>query len=251
MRKIGIVILLIVVIAGCSGLRRAGKTGNMREVSRTVSLAEVAEQNLSNENFSIQKAKIDLDYGGGGVSFLASIRHVVPDKYLISLRMGTGIEVGRIYIDKDTILANDRINKVFYYGKSSVLSAKYGIPVELIPALFGDFVGETGDVGQNSGCSNGILSVDTYLKGLKLKYEVDCSTSKSVSLRQEGYSTASGDIKYDNFEKKGGKLIPKDVILNHTESGSKLRITFEKIETPWEGNVEFIPGNRYERIELR
>lgn len=251
MRKITVLFLVVALFSGCSGIKKAAKTGKGNAFRGEVSLEEVRVQNLSNGNFNIQKAEIDFDSGNTGVSFIANIRHVVPDKYLISLRMRTGIEVGRIYIDRDTILANDRINKILYYGKSSVLSAKYGIPFDLIPALFGDFVGEPESMARLPECSEGRLNVNSYLKGVRLMYGIDCDSKKAISLKQEGYSGTSGEINYGNFEKNGGKLSPSEITLNHKESGSILNIKFEKIETDWNGTIEFVPGNRYDRVELR
>ncbi|HLN55777.1 MAG TPA: DUF4292 domain-containing protein [Bacteroidales bacterium] len=251
MRKIVVLILVVAVLSGCSGIKRAGKTGKGSDIRGEVSLEDVRDQNLSNGNFYIQKAEIDFESGNSSVSFIANIRHIVPDKYLISLRMRTGIEVGRIYIDRDTILANDRINKILYYGKSSVLSAKYGIPFDLIPALFGDFVGDPESIARIPECIEGMSTVNSYLRGVRLVYGIDCGNKKAVSLMQEGYSGTSGQIIYGNFEKNGGRLSPSEITLNHKESGSILNIKFERIETDWNGTIEFVPGNRYDRVELR
>lgn len=251
MRKIILLYLVIALVSGCSGIKRTGKIGKGKEFNSAIALAEVADQNLSSGNFYIQKAEIDFDSDNAGFSFIATIKHVVPDQYLISLRMRTGIEVGRIYLDKDTILANDRINKILYYGKSSVLSARYGVPFDLIPVIFGDFVGEKEFAGEKTECLDGHLAVTSYLKGVRLLYNINCNSKKAVSLKQEGYSVASGEIIYDNFEKNSGKLSPSEITLNHKESGSTLHIKFEKVETPWNGELEFIPGNKYKRVELR
>lgn len=251
MRKIILLYLVVAVLSGCSGIKKAGKTGKGKELSGAVSITDVTEQNLSSGNFYIQKAEVDFDNNNAGFSFIATIKHVVPDQYLISLRMRTGIEVGRIYVDKDTIMANDRINRILYYGKSSVLSARYGVPFELIPVIFGDLVGEAESVNQKSECHDGTIAVNSYLKGVRLMYNIDCSSKKAVLLKQEGYSGASGEIMYGNFEKNGGKLSPSEITLNHKESGSTLHLKFEKVEIPWEGAIEFVPGNKYDRVELR
>lgn len=240
------------IVTGCSGIRKAEKSGGRgKDVKGTVVLSDLGKQNLSNKNFYIQKAEVDFDSPNSGISLIATIKYVVPDQYLISLRMKTGIEIARIYVDSDTVLANDRINRKLLHGEPSALSARYGIPLDIIPVIFGDFVGEVTGSQQQANCENGTVNVGSYIKGVKLVYDIDCSHQKPVKVRQESYSGITSGIQYDDFAKNGEGSIPRVITLTHHESGSTVKIKIEKIEAPWDGTIEFIPGSRYEHVELK
>jgi len=250
LRKI-ILLCLIAGITGCSGIRRIGKGGEEFKKD-DIALVDVINQNLSKESFYIQKANIEYENGNTTVSFIATVKYVIPDEYLISLRLKSGIEIARIYMNPDTIMANDRINKRFYYGKPDFLSARYGVPLEVLPVIFGDLITTDETKNLKFKCMEGKMLIDSYVKGLKIEYEVDCTKRKSIVLRQEGsYSGTSAEITYNKFEKQGNTMIPGEIIIYHKESGSNLKLRVEKVETPWKGSIEFIPGIRYEKMELR
>lgn len=243
---------LLAIVTGCSGIRKAGRSaGKGKDVKGTVAITDLENQNLSNHNFYIQKAEVDFDSPNSGLSFIATIKYVIPDQYLISLRMKTGIEIARIYLDSDTVLANDRINRKLIHGEPSALSARYGIPLDIIPVIFGDFIGDSSDEQQQVNCENGTVSVGTYIKGVKLVYDIDCGQRKPVQVRQESYSGITSGIQYDDFIKNGDGSIPRLITLTHHESGSTVKIKVEKIEAPWNGTIEFVPGSRYEHVELK
>ncbi len=242
---------LIIVLTGCGGIRKTGRN-RVDSGNAEITLTDVTSQNLSNENFYIQKANVEIENGNTSLTFMATIKYIVPDEYLVSLRLRSGIELARIYLNSDTIMANDRINKIYYSGKPDFLSARYGIPAAVLPVIFGDLVT---DPEMNTGplkCEDGKVMVNTYIKGLKINYEINCGSRKSIAMRQEGsYSGAGGEIKYGKFENQGNKTFPKEISIFHKESGSNLKLIIEKVESPYNGSIEFIPGSRYKRMELR
>lgn len=234
-------------------MKRAGKSdgGALSGREDAVLLNDVMSQNLSNKGFYIQKADVEFDSDDGGMNFVATIKFMVPDKYLISVRMLVGIEVARIYISSDTVLVNDRINRTLYYGDPAVLLSKYGVPFEIFPVVFGDLITVPAP-NDRLRCVEGKVLVNAYVKGMKLVYEVDCGNRKPLAVRQEGsYKGEFADITYSGFKKNNDIVIPGEIAVNHRGSGSRLKIRIDKVETPWEGNVEFIPGNRYQRVELK
>lgn len=241
-------------MTGCSGIRRAGKaTGDDRPgKGGPVTFENIVTQNISNQNYFIEKAEIDVDAGGTGVSFMATVKFVMPDEYLISLRMIAGIEAARIYINSDTVLVNDRINRILYYGDPDKLGAKYGITPELIPVLFGDFISDETGKGSQNDCQDGKVFLDTFVKGAKLVYEVDCNKKKISGLQQEGsLNNSLSRLNYSDYIKSGNMLTPSFIRFIHNSSGSRVDIKIDRIIVPWEGEIEFIPGNRYEKIQLR
>jgi hypothetical protein len=248
-----VVILLFIVISGCSTLRKTGRSDReLRDDEISLLTTEdLINENLSRYNFFIQKAIIDYKSDDQSIRLLANIRFVVPDKYLISLRLTAGLEIVRIYIDADTILANDRINRTLYYGKPEFISSKYGIPFEIIPAIFGDFVQGNTNLGDNIECQDGMSQRDSYLKGMKLVYEIDCTKRKTMNVRQEASTNSQVNILYSEYQKINNVVTPLKIALSNVKTGLNISMNIERIEVPWNGTIDFSPGNNYEKVELK
>jgi hypothetical protein len=210
------------------------------------------KQNLTNNSFFIQKAQIEVSSDEVNQKFNGSIKFVTPGKYLISLKSKAGIEAARIFLSDDTILINDRINRKLYYGKPEVLNRKYGISSSLIPIVLGDYVKDNKSNNENIPCSEGKLDLESFVNGLKISYTVDCKKAKIILAQQKGsLNNVVTEINYGDFIKTGDILTPAKIHIKYIKSMVNIDIRIEKIESPWNGNIEFIPGNKYELIELR
>ena len=253
MQKIITTILIFSLLTGCSAARKAARTDTrIFGKSDVITKEEVLGNNLTSGSFYIRKAEISIQSDGEDQKFVATIRFTLPGEYLISLRSRTGIEAARIFVTKDTILANDRINRILYYGKPDVLSIRYGIPYEILPVLFGDYI--TGIVGGNEieKCSDGNLVKNDFIKGLKLNYIIDCKRGKIIRAEREGaIGQPSNEMEFGEFVKYGGIEVPSQIKITDNRSKSVIQIELDKIERPWDGTIEFIPGNSYDLIELR
>lgn len=248
-----IFISLIVFTLGCSGIRRTGRSAADISGRGDFTSAEILKsRNLTNNNFFIQKAEIDVSSEEMSGKFIASIKFVIPDKYLISVRSRTGIEVARILLSADTVLINDRINRKLYHGDPEVVNIRYGIPLDIMPILLGDYVSDSEQDNTIQKCSGGMIKVENYVKGMKVNYTVDCRKAKIVKAEQEGsMSNVITEIEYDDFGKIGNTLMPGLIRIMHVKTMTSLILRIGKTESPWEGNIDFIPGSRYELIELR
>lgn len=253
MQKIINIILIFSLLTGCSASRKATRTDNVVFGKNDIITKEaVLGNNLTSGNFYIRKAEISIQSEGLDQKFVATIRFTLPGEYLISLRSRTGIEAARIYVTNDTILANDRINRILYYGKPDVLSVRYGIPYEILPVLFGDYI--TGMVGGNETekCTDGNLIKNDFIKGLKLNYIIDCKRGKIIRAEREGgIGKLINEMEFSEFVKYGGIEVPSQIKITDSRSNSVIQIELDKIERPWDGTIEFIPGNSYDLIELR
>jgi hypothetical protein len=252
LRKIIFIYLIVLLVSGCSGARRASRSATgAGEKAGSVSIKEVALQNLTATGFFIPKAEVEISSDGDNMRFLASVRFDPVGKYLISLRTRTGIEAARIYIDKDTVLGNDRINRVLYYGKPAVLSRLYGIPFDILPVVFGDIIGDNINDVVNR-CGGGTFRSEQVVKGNRMNYRVDCGRRKIVSAESEGnFMTSESKIEFADFIETDGISVPSKIRINHIRSGTMITIGIGNIERPWSGSVELIPGGRYKKIELR
>ncbi|MGC1390012.1 MAG: DUF4292 domain-containing protein [Bacteroidales bacterium] len=253
MRKIIVILILVAIATGCSITRNVSNI-NLERSNRLVSnnvVESVIEQNITNTGFFIQKAEIEFINEKGKEIFISSIKYEKPDKYLISLKSRSGIEGARIYISNDTILVNDRISKVLYYGTAYYLRTKYGFSQAVLPLVFGDIIIEKNCENNQIKCSEEKVNIRCGVKGLFLNYSIDCKKRKTILVDQmSNYVKQSINIKYEKFFNVGPILIPKMIEINDYEYNTTLRIKILKIESPWTGNIRFIPGKGYELIKL-
>ncbi|HEX2976270.1 MAG TPA: DUF4292 domain-containing protein, partial [Bacteroidales bacterium] len=209
------------------------------------------ENNLVVQGFFIQKAEVEISGKDIHQKLLASIKFNPPDTYNISLRLRTGIEVARIFLTGDTVLANDRINRRLYKGKSSVLGRRYGIGIESLPLIFGDFH-PSGKEQPTVKCENGLAEFRSFQHGMSLVYYADCNLAKVVKILQNSSLGSGGnEILFDDFIHTGDIVIPSDIRMSQPGQDISVRIRIVKIEKPWSGSAAFFPGNRYEVIELK
>jgi hypothetical protein len=205
-------------------------------------------QNITNNGFFIQKAEIEIITPGGREKLIGTIKFEKPDKYLISIKSRTGIEGARIYITKDTVLVNDRINKKLYSGTAGYLKLKYGVSQNLLPLLSGDIILDPTCENIAVKCKDERARINCPVKGVYLYYTVDCKASKTnmVSFGEQGVS-----VKYENYFVLNTIMLPRNVDFNSSKYDISVKIKIVKVEYPWNGNVSFISGKGYELIELR
>lgn len=243
----------MIFIGGCS-ITRNVEHGALENSKKLLSLnvsESVKDQNLTDSSFFIQKAEIEIINQNGKEKFIGTVKYEKTEKYLISIKGRTGIEGARIYITKDSILINDRINKKVYFANSFYLKSKYGLPMSCLPLIFGDIVLEKKcDTGQVR-CSEDKLKIDCNVNGLRLSYVIDCKKRKVILVNQMNNFVQDGiKIKYESFFKLGNKFIPRVVELEDTQYNISIKIKFLRVEFPWNGTVKFVPGKGYELIEL-
>lgn len=209
----------------------------------------IGNQNLHNNSFFIQKADIKIVKGGESENFIASVKYNNGGSYLISLRGKSGIEGARIYITKDTILVNDRINRKLLFGKPGYIERKLGFPIDLLPIVFGDLVSVRKDSDIVPSCVDGILHLEENIRGVNMKYIVDCKKKKIISaVRPGNLNSVLAGLSFDKFINYVNGIFPSEIHINYIDSEIYIKIV--KFETPWKGDIEFIPGNNYEEIEL-
>jgi Domain of unknown function (DUF4292) len=216
-----------------------------------ITAGSLIKGNLTNTDFFIEKAEVKIVNGGEEMSGLGSIKFQSPDKYLISLRSKTGIEAARIFLTKDSVYINDRINKRFYFGSSEDLKKKYGVANSFIPVLLGDYINDIQPVSKIGKCYDNKLETVGVIKGLRVRYIFDCSTGKTITaIAEDGRKEDQVTIEYTDFFMKGDKIIPGKIKVTDSLGRDLIEIRIKKIECPWEGSVEFIPGRQYKKIHL-
>lgn len=253
MWKIVIIVILGFFSAGCSVIRN--KSNRDIEISKEFLSENVLEsiqnQNITNKSFFIQKTDIEIISQNSKEKLIGNIKFTYPDKYLISLKGRTGIEGARVYASGDTILINDRINKKMYSVSPLYLRRKYGISKDFLPLIFGDFILENKSEGNKVSCSGDKINYRCTVQGIVLSYEINCKKGKTI-LVKEISSVDSGniEIKYSKFINSSNLLMPGAIEIIDSQRNIKLKIRIVKIQQPWNGKLEFIPGKDYEIIDL-
>lgn len=253
MRKIIVLLILGIVIQGCSVTRKRQNTSSWNTnilLSENV-LESVKYQNITNQGFFIQKAEIELITESGSENFIGSIKYGKSGKYLISLKSRTGIEGARIYITEDSMLVNDRIDKKLYYGSSFYLRRKYGLDQSFLPLIFGDIILDQKCEVEPLKCSENFSKLDCEVNGVIVNYTIDCKKRKIVSADQISDFVRQGvKINYESFLNLGSILLPRKIEIESTQYNLIMKIRVIKVEYPWTGNIQFVPGKGYEVIEL-
>jgi hypothetical protein len=243
----------VIVNTSCSIIRnRSIKNYKFQnEVLPEKLFESVIKQNITKNGFFIQKAEIDISTQKRKEKLLCNIKFKKPDKYLISIKSKAGIEAARIFITIDTILVNDRSNRKQYFGSTQYLKTKYGITASILPLIFGDYITEMLSDRNEEKCLNGKLNVDGIINGIKIRYLIDCKKGKSIlAIAEKSFDNKEIEINYERFIKIGDDLMPGKIGIKDTQSMTTIEIRIKRIESPWDGNVEFIPGNNYELMQL-
>jgi hypothetical protein len=251
LQKIIFISIIGLFIAGCNVFQHERKVIPYKESTLEVSVNSIVANNLTKDNFNIQKAEIQYIEDGTTINLIASLKFRSDRNYLISLRSRSGIEIARIHITKDTILVNDRINKKLYYGSSDYLKEKYGITADVIPLVFGDLIIDANEE-KIVECKEGISEITGNINSKNIGYIVDCNEKKVSDINFESYKGASRiKIKLRNFQNLEGKIFPEIIELTEAEDKSEIRIRVKKIEFNTEEEINFIPGTNYEKIMVK
>ncbi|MCX6332885.1 MAG: DUF4292 domain-containing protein [Bacteroidia bacterium] len=252
MQKIIYIIFLIVVISGCSVLKRGKTEALYNGTDAILREAQIEEKNLSNRSFTIQKAEIELDNNGKWVYLIANMRYSREGKYLISIRSKSGIEIGRIFITNDTILANDRVNKKLYYGSARYLESKYGISFGSIPVILGDLMIISERKNEKVECKNGEAKFSERANGRIMDYTVNCDEKKINLAKLNGINGGGSiEIKFRNFLSRGDVTYPGAIEIWENKSQPKIRIEIKKVELDNVEELRFIPGANYEEVMIK
>jgi hypothetical protein len=253
-RKIAFILSIVLLSYGCATTKRSTKiTGSDGAVTGRDNLyTSITSQNLTGRSFFIEKAEFRVQSGDGVKTGLGTIKFLMPDKFLISLKSNAGIEVARIFLKGDSLFINDRFNKRMYYGSTSYLKRKYGVTTSLLPVLLGDYVNDMKLDSSRISCSNGRLDILGIINNVNVKYLIDCELGKSIlTIPRESEDDDSLEIRYTEFLKASGINIPGRIEIIEKQSNTVIEIRIQKIVSPWDGGIDFIPGKQYDKIHLQ
>jgi hypothetical protein len=245
------VILFCFIASSCSVTRNIVNTETHDQEVQLSFIEQVKALNITNSDFNITKAEIEIANDMEKQKMICNMKYKKSGIYLISLRNQAGIEAARIFITKDTVLINDRINKKLYYGEPNYLLDKYGITAKALPVVLGDFISYTS--GDNiAECDNGKTVIIEKTGVKEIKYTIDCRKKKVTEIRAMGIETEKGIIiRFEKFNELEEGTMPKNIIITDNEEETRISIIIEKIENELKSDITFIPGKNYEPVLLR
>jgi ribosomal protein L35AE/L33A len=239
-------------VVGCSESRyAANNVSNTKIESTDEILNRVIGNNLSEGDFYIEKGSVAIKVNEESKKFLFSLKYQKPDTYLISLRSITGIEGARIYISGDSVFINERIGKRLITGRLQNLERLSGFPSIFLKALFGDMIINEKGKKEEVKRAGSILIINQSFYGKVSESVVDQRQGKVVSMKVlEDRSREVLTLTYSKFGRSSNN-IPQIIEISELSRNIEAKIRIEKIQVPWKGIIEFIPGKGYTREELR
>jgi hypothetical protein len=251
-----ILIAFVVSLLGtaCSVLRKAPiseqyKIENTRD---SVVLRKVWGNNISQKGFFVKRVDIEVFTGGQRENIIGTVRSNGEGEYLISLRSKTGIEAARVFLGRDTVLVNDRINKFLYVGSPEYIERKYSLSRGLFPLIFGDLVNTDISGKCDSVCVDGKLNYGPSGNSGGVTYVIDCNVNKTLRAVIETIGKKERIIVlYSDFKKMGDLAYPGRIEVSGLPNMMVVKLEVKSIEVPWSGEMNFIPGNKYEIVNLK
>jgi hypothetical protein len=249
--QIRLLILLtgILILNSCSVFKLANS--DKERVDKNGNLEIVKNSNMTANDFFISKIEIVVSGEQEREIYFGSIKYKSPDNYILSIRNAIGIEAVRIFLKNDSIFINDRINKKLYYGSDKDLEKKFRIKLIFIPVLLGDFISERFSEVATYDCDKGFIEYISYFNSHKIRYIIDCKKSKVIAaMYLNDRDEIEMSLEFSKFIKKSNIIYPGVIEIEDISKKIKVIMEFKKIEYPWKGHFEFIPGNKYEILPL-
>jgi len=250
--KVEVILLVILFLTGgcATTVKTSGVGTEKHKVEVKDVLQNVSAKNITGTGFFIRKGKIITEGESGKISLYFTMKYSADGEYLISIRSKTGMEAFRVYLSKDTILVNDRLNRNVLYGNARDFERITGIPSALLKISVGDIFYNKPVVGGGESCVDNEIKISDFFQGLIVNSTIDCQSEKLKSIIvSAGAPDKFITIDYRKF-RDDSYSVPKRVEVNDPGRKIKIIISIEKYLAPWVGEIEFIPGSGYKHKPL-
>lgn len=251
MQKIVYIVSLFLIISSCSVYRgqKARSSGTNSEKDYNSKDSYIRSKNLTNDGFYLKSLDIIISNGNSRNKFSGSLKFEKPDKYLLTLRSISGIEIARIFISRDSVYLMDRIKHKVYRTEGKYIYREYGFAIELLPVLLGDYIGKCNSVFSDRNGGN-ILEAECKVAGFNVIYLFNENVGKVTSALGRRGDNEYGSIKFDKFRNISGLIYPGRIQFNNEKRKMNAEFVIRKIEFPWNEKVTFNVGDRYEILDL-
>jgi hypothetical protein len=242
--KIGIILLITFSISSCSILKRgASGVGNRDGVYRgAFLLRDIRENNLSNESFRIDRMRVLFENESSRHRFSGNIKYLKEGKIIFSARVIAGIEVARIYLDRNDIVVIDRINRIYYSGETNLILSKYGLSWSDIVVLFGDLPPDL-YAPDRVKCQNDSLSLIASRNSVDIGFVVNCQSLKLLNIKSGDKNSGVVTTQFSDEKRVNGFVYPGSVKVVDSKDRFDLDITYDEV-SEYSGSFEKpgVPG---------
>jgi hypothetical protein len=246
-RKIGFIIVLVTAVLMTTGCSFSGAGKSRRSESSvgsfgTTTYGELYSGNITNNGLYIRKisAEIYLDDSRDKVTII--LKKDVKGSWLVSIRSFAGIEVARLYADKNEVIVLDRLGrKATVYGWAE-LEKNYGIAYNLLPFLLGDLPIISGSDRRRIDCNEtAILTSGNLIYNIIADCTINKVTTYSVRNSMTGREVS---VLTSDFLETGDTRYPSRIELSESLGVFHVKMSIHEIDVLWDGFVEFsIPSN--------
>ncbi len=244
-------VLLVAFTAGCGTAKKA-RTGKLKARPTEVIMEKLIKQQLDVQSLDA-KARVAYSDDYGKVSFVTYLRMKKDSAIWMSFKKFS-IEAVRVLIRPDSVFIIDRLNGEYAAEPLTYLTQRYSVPVGfkgLQALLLGNPVFFSQQTESRIEEGNYVLEQKTdritaeyFLDGLSMLLSqwnvLDGHTRSSIRATFDGYEPFKGKKKFSYF---------RSFNLNHPDlGGSKVEITFTRVETDKPVKLPFSIPSRYDRI---
>jgi hypothetical protein len=247
-----LIFLILVINWSCTSRMFISRENRISEInSPEEKLTRIVNNNISQDKYLIEKGDVLIKDSNSTRRFLFSVKYEKSRKFLISLKSIAGIEGARIYLTKDTLIVNDRLRKRLLYGKPLNIEKITGVPFYLFDMIFGDLIilDEAGGIKMGEVKNRWVLYQNNKMVSIKSLLDEKMNKVSSATLSDQ---IRKEDILliYSKFSKKDLHF-PGLIEMQDKSRNIELKIRIRKIQIPWEGKIDFVPGAGYKKEELK
>lgn len=255
MQKVKILILILALFSvGCGTVKKKSteEFAIAGVYNAEMFLQEVREYNLTKDSFYINKAEVQASMLGFNQNLIVSMKFKKPDSAMFIIKAKIGLEVARALITNDTIIINDRLNKRLILSGPEYFKRKYGLEPKLIYMIFGDFLLKPENIENQIKCQKNSSQIDFIKDRNQYLMKFDCISKKLKEASIESITRGKKvEFKYDEFVGNNKKKYPILSTILVPDEDINLILRIEKIDTNWDGNIDFVANNGYRRKVLK
>ena len=246
-----IFLFLVLVSSGCRARRELSSAVDTTNGSIEELIASVASNNITKNSFYIKKATVNYEDSLNNLSFLFSLKYDGKGNYLSVVRTLTGIELYRLFFNRDSIFLNDRLSKRLLIGKTDKVLSKYGLNYDNFVLLLGDFPIGISSAASTGPCVGNIRDFNGLFNGSDVRFLISCTEVKLKTIYLKKIAgSLDVDVEYNGYLRIDSAIYPGEIFLRERTKGMSVGIIFESVDIPLEEVLEFSPGKDYEIIVL-
>ncbi len=236
-----IVMLLIVLLAGCSASRRRRSTEPIATdaaANYNAVATVVTGYNITDRGFVIRRGRIEMAGASMEGTFGFTARINMKGDFIASVRGPLGIELVRLLGVGNEIAAIDRFNRTVYIGEKDEFLRKNGLPDDFIKILFGDMPVMYGAQYEPVNRNEILVRVrenDTVR-------EVSLCIDEMKVCRQKIESALSGhelSMQFSDFKSDGGMKYASLIEMNEKKSKLHVTVKIDELVTGYDETIEF------------